>query len=116
MKGDIRAIRGLFQRFFTRVQFIYTVDRAREHYSVAEAELKIVRKVYTLVLKEDQHFLYHGERTIYPLRVVCAICFDNNASEGEVIEEGEPSNFMTDLSKMQTTEFPCPQRHHYVTL
>ena len=42
--------------------------------------------MYTFVQKEDKHFLYHGE---------CAVGLDNNASEAEVIEEGESSNSLT---------------------
>ena len=47
--------------------------------------------VYTLVQKEDKHFLYNGR---------CTICLDNEASEAEVItckeiEEGESSNSLT---------------------
>ena len=74
----------------------YTVDRAQHHCSVAEAGLEIVRKVYTLVQKEDKHFLLPLERcTTYPrCHGECTINLDGNASEAEVIEEGESSNFI----------------------
>ena len=38
--------------------------------------------MYTLVEKEDKQFLYNGE---------CTICFDNNASEAEVITDTKKS-------------------------
>ena len=45
-----------YATFLTRVQFIFSVDRARDHYSVAEAGLDIVRGVYSLVQKGRQTF------------------------------------------------------------
>ena len=49
-------------KFLTRVQFIHTVDRARDDYFLAEAELLSGEKArkegeHTLVQKEDKHFL-----------------------------------------------------------
>ena len=73
--------------------------------------------MYTLVQKEDKHFLYEGR---------CTICLDNDASEGEVITDTKNHQIPDDLSKMQSTEFTCPLRrnefwqtksklsHHYV--
>ena len=43
---------------------------------------EVVRRVYTLVQKEDKHFLHKGG---------CAICFDNNASEAEWITDTKKS-------------------------
>ena len=60
------------QGILTRRQFIYTVNWARNHDSIAEAGLEIVRKVYTLVQKEDKHFLYNGE---------CTTSWENKSSE-----------------------------------
>ena len=59
---------GITQRFLTRVQFIYSVDRAQDHYSITEAGLvaerkerkEVVRRVYTLVQKKDKHFLHNS--------------------------------------------------------
>ena len=89
-----KTISGLFhkewwltQRFLTKVEFVYTVHRARDHYCIEEA----ARKVYTLVQKEDKHFLYHGGCTIYPLPWGCTICLDANASEAEVITDPKES-------------------------
>ena len=65
----------LRKKILTRVQFIYSVDWARNHYFIAEAGLEIVRVVYPLVQKENKHFAYNGE---------CTICLDNSASEAEV--------------------------------
>ena len=78
------------QRFLTRVQFIYTVDRARDLNSIADAGLVQKKKnersfteMYALEKKEDKQFiLYHG---------VCTICLDNNASEAEVITDTKKS-------------------------
>ena len=87
---DIRAIRRPQADYVTkkdevrksslqaRVQFIFSVDWARDHYSIAEAGLEIELGVHTLVHKKDKHFLYNGG---------CTICFDNNASEAEVITD-----------------------------
>ena len=72
----------LRKKILTRAELIYTVDRARDHYSVAEAGQEIVRKVYTIVQKEDKHFLYHGR---------CKISLGNNASEAEVIIDPKKS-------------------------
>ena len=58
------------------------MDWARDHHSIAEAGLETVREMYTLVHKEDKHFLYNGE---------CAICLDNDASEAEVITDTKKS-------------------------
>ena len=66
------------------------MDRARDHYSIAEAGLGAktkeakegVRGVYTLVQKEDKHLLYNEG---------CTIFLDNNASEAEEITETKKS-------------------------
>ena len=63
------------------------VDRARDHYSITETELVSREKeakegVRTLVRKEVNHFLCNGR---------CAICFDNDASEAEVIADTKKS-------------------------
>ena len=102
------------EEFFTRVQFIYSMDRARNHYSVAEAGIEIVLWIYTLVQKEDKHFLYSG-REVYNLsRQQCQRSSSNY--KHEEIEEGESSNSLTTWLKckvlMQSTEFTCPQRRN----
>ena len=68
------------QKFLTIVQFIFSVDWARDHYSIAEAGLEILLGVYTLVQREDKHFLHR-----------CTICFDNHASEAEAITDTKKS-------------------------
>ena len=89
---DPKTISGLFhqewritQRFSTRVQFSYPVDRARDHYSITEAGLGAKRKERKENVR-DVHSRTEGKQTVpFLYNGRCAICFDNNASEAEVI-------------------------------
>ena len=46
--------------------------------SIEKRTKVVVREMYTLVQKEDKHFLYNG---------TCTTCLDNNASEAEVVTD-----------------------------
>ena len=81
------------KKILSREQFIFTVDRARGHYSVAEAELETERKRVHSRTKRRQIFPIPWELcTIYPLpRKSAQFCLDNNASEAEVITDTKKS-------------------------
>ena len=67
----------------------------------------IVRGVYALVQKEDKTFPLQWE--VYNLsRQRCQRSRSNYRYKE--IEEGESSNSIDDLSKMQSTECTCPQQ------
>ena len=70
------------------MQFIYTGDRARDHYSITEAVLEAERKERKEVVREAAHTRTEGRQT---LSIQFLICFDNNASEAEVITDTKKS-------------------------
>ena len=54
------------KKIFTRVHFIFSVDRARDHYSIADAGMEIVRGLYSLVQNANKHSL-HNRRRVHNL-------------------------------------------------
>ena len=84
------------KKILTRVQFIYTVDWARDHYFIAEAGLEIVRKVYTIVQKG---------RPTFPLQWRVYNLFRQQCQRSrsyyryKEIEDGESSNSLTTWAK-----------------
>ena len=66
---------------------------------------KLDWKLYGCVLTRTER------KQTFPLQQGgCPICLDNDASEAEVITDTKTSR--KDLSKMQRTEFTCPQRRN----
>ena len=57
------------------------------------------------------HILYLQKEGTHTL-LSCVYQARDHYSIAEVIEEGESSNFIDDLTKMQSTEFTCPQRRN----
>ena len=59
---------------------------------------EVVRGMYSLVQKEDKHFLYHGRR-VYNLSSTMeggTICLNDSASEAEVITDTKKSRKVND--------------------
>ena len=108
--GDISAIRILLA-YSTKNDELRKDSSQEYKSSVPWIEYEII----TLLQKEHKHFLYNGW---------CTICFDNNASEAEVIEEGEPSNSLTTWARCKVLNLPVRNAetnfgrqspsHHYV--
>ena len=75
--------------FYAKIPYKSTIHLHRGSREQKENKRNKFYGVYTLVQKEDKHFLHNGW---------CTVCFDNNASEAESnyrykeIEEGPEQN------------------------
>ena len=86
------------------VQFVYTVDRARDQCSNAEGGLVAEEKE-----NEERRQTFSSQ-----LLVLFQQRYQQSRSSNrhQETEEGENIKFIEDLSKTQSTEFTCPQRRN----
>ena len=117
--GDIRAIRRPWADYSTkRVQFIYPVDRARDHYSITEAGLGAERKERQEGVR-SAHTRTEGRQT-FPLQwevqkiLSRQRCHQSRSNYRYKESRKVNHQIHDDLSKMQSAEFTCPQRRNEI--